>query len=252
VDRGNDVQIFGVGGIPEVRPGDDVVGLIVDGLRASGRELANRDIVVVTHKIVSKAEGRLVDLRAVEPSPFARHAASVAGKDPRQIEVVLRESARIVRMDPRVIICETRQGFVCANAGVDASNVGQHEIVCLQPVDPDASAAALRGGLRERLGVEVAVIISDTFGRAWRSGVVNVAIGLAGLAPLEDFRGQVDPNDYELRATILAIADELASAAELVMGKLDRRPIAVIRGFATSGNGTARELVMDPAKDLFR
>jgi coenzyme F420-0:L-glutamate ligase / coenzyme F420-1:gamma-L-glutamate ligase len=252
VDRASDVQIFGIGGIPEVQPGDDVVGLIAEGLRGSGRELANGDVVVVTHKIVSKAEGRLVDLREVEPSSFARHAASVSGKDPRQIEVVLRESARIVRMDPRVIISETRRGFVCANAGVDASNVGQHEVICLQPLDPDASADALRRGLRERLGVEVAVIISDTFGRAWRNGVVNVAIGLAGFSPLEDFRGQVDPNDYELRATILAVADELASAAELVMGKLDRRPVAVIRGFTTTGTGSARELVMDPTKDLFR
>jgi coenzyme F420-0:L-glutamate ligase/coenzyme F420-1:gamma-L-glutamate ligase len=252
MERASDVQIFGIGGIGEVRPGDDVVGLIVEGLERTGRRLMDGDVVVVTHKIVSKAEGRLVDLRTIEPSPFARHAASMSGKDARQIEVVLRESARIVRMDPRVIISETRRGFVCANAGVDASNVGEREVVCLQPLDPDGSADAVRRGLRERLGVEVAVIISDTFGRAWRNGVVNVAIGLAGFSPLDDFRGQVDPNDYELRATTLAVADELASAAELVMGKLDRRPVAVIRGFATTGNGTARELVMDSTKDLFR
>jgi coenzyme F420-0:L-glutamate ligase / coenzyme F420-1:gamma-L-glutamate ligase len=250
--RAGDLEIFGIDGVPEVRADDDVVGVIVDAVGRAGRALEAGDVVVVTHKIVSKAEGRLVDLREIQPSAFAYHLASTADKDPRQVEVVLRESVRIVRMNRGVVISETAHGFVCANAGVDASNVDGRDVVCLQPLDPDASAERLRRGFRDRLGVEVAVIISDTFGRAWRNGVVNVAIGLAGLAPLDDYRGRYDPNAYELRATILAVADELAAAAELVMGKLDRRPVAIIRGFGASGEGSARELVMDPARDLFR
>ena len=253
VDRANRLQIFGVAGIPETRPGDDLVQQIVDGLRSSGEVLVADDVVVVTHKIISKAEGRLVDLRQIEPSPFAIHLASVADKDPRQIEVVLRESVRIVRMARGVIISETRHGFICANAGVDASNVGEPDVVCLQPVDPNASAERLREGLVEHSGVPVGVVVTDTFGRAWRNGVVNVAIGVAGLAALDDYRGQFDPNAYELRATVLAVADELAAAAELVMGKLARRPVAIVRGFGPLGQpGSGRDLVMDPARDLFR
>jgi coenzyme F420-0:L-glutamate ligase/coenzyme F420-1:gamma-L-glutamate ligase len=253
MDRSSAIQIFGVDGIPEVRPGDDVVGLIVDAIRSSDLELRNGDVMVVTHKIVSKAEGRLVNLDDVEPSPFARHLAALANRDPRHYEVILRESVRIVRMDRGLIISETRHGFVCANAGVDASNVDGYDVLCLQPLDPDASAKRLREGLRGRLDVDVAVVITDSFGRAWRNGVVNVAIGLDGLAPFADYRGQYDPSGYELRASVLAIADELASAAELVMGKLARRPIAIIRGFQWDGEpGTAHDLVMDPSRDLFR
>lgn len=252
-ERAGSLQIFGVDGMAEARPGDDIVRQIVDALRSSGETLELNDVVVVTHKIISKAEGRLVDLREIEPSPFAIHLASIAGKDARQIEVVLRESVRIVRMDRGVIISETKHGFVCANAGVDASNVGEPDIVCLQPVDPNASAERLRQGLVEHFGVEVGVVVTDTFGRAWRNGVVNVAIGVAGLAPLDDYRGQFDPNAYELRATVLAVADELAAAAELVMGKLARRPVAIVRGFGPLGpSGSGRELVMDPARDMFR
>lgn len=253
MDRPSSLQIFGLDGIPEVRPGDDVVGLIVDALVATGCELRTGDVVVVTHKIISKAEGRLVDLREIEPSPFARQLAAQAERDPRHLEMVLRESARIVRMDRGLIISETRHGFICANAGVDASNVDGSEMLCLQPLDPDASARRLREGLRRRLGVDVGVIVSDTFGRTWRNGVVNVAIGLDGIAPFADYRGQYDPSGYELRASVLAVADELASAAELVMGKLARRPVAIIRGFAVDGEpGSGRDLVMDPARDLFR
>jgi coenzyme F420-0:L-glutamate ligase/coenzyme F420-1:gamma-L-glutamate ligase len=252
-ERAGSLQIFGVDGMAEAKPGDDIVQQIVDALRSSGETLELNDVVVVTHKIISKAEGRLVDLREIEPSPFAIHLASIAGKDARQIEVVLRESVRIVRMDRGVIISETKHGFVCANAGVDASNVGEPDIVCLQPVDPNASAERLRQGLVEQFGVEVGVVVTDTFGRAWRNGVVNVAIGVAGFAPLDDYRGQFDPNAYELRATVLAVADELAAAAELVMGKLARRPVAIVRGFAPLGPpGSGRELVMDPTRDMFR
>jgi coenzyme F420-0:L-glutamate ligase/coenzyme F420-1:gamma-L-glutamate ligase len=252
-ERAGELRIFGVDGIAEIRSGDDVVGAIVGAIRASANGLEDGDVVVVTHKIVSKAEGRLVALTEIEPSPFAQHLANLGGKDPRQIEVVLRESERVVRMGHGVIISETRHGFVCANAGVDASNVDGREVVCLQPLDPDGSAEAIRSGLREHFGVEVGVIVTDTFGRAWRTGVVNVAIGVAGLAPLDDYRGQVDPNNYELRATVIAVADELAAAAELVMGKLARRPVAIVRGFGASGPpGRAHDLVMDASRDLFR
>ena len=252
-DRASALQIFGVDGVPEVKVGDDLVELIVLALEASRLTLESGDIMAVTHKIVSKAEGQLLDLREIEPSPFARQLGLAYDKDPRHVEVVLRESKRIVRMDHGVIIAETRHGFVCANAGVDASNVDGQEIVCLQPVDPDGSALRLREGLAERLGVDLAVIITDSFGRPWRSGIVNVAIGLAGLAAFADYRGQQDSSGYELRASVLAVADELAAAGELVMGKLARRPIAIIRGYEiTNAAGSARDLVMDPTRDMFR
>ena len=184
----------------------------------------------MTHKIVSKSEGQLVDLRTITPSALAVRIAEQFGKDARQVDVVLRESARIVRMERGIIICETRHGLICANAAVDASNVAG-ETVCLLPSDPDASAARIRAGLREQTGADVAVIISDSFGRPWRNGIVNVAIGVAGMHPLTDYRGQTDPSGYDLRVTVMAVADELASAAELVMGKVDKVPVAVIRGY---------------------
>ena len=239
-----------VEGIPEVRPGDDLAGLVAT---AAGTDLRAGDIVVVTHKIVSKAEGRLVDLRTVEPSALAKGFAARYEKDPRQIEVVLRESRRIVRMDRGLIISETHHGFVCANAGVDASNVPGDETVCLLPVDPDASAANLRSALASRAVPDLAVIISDSFGRAWREGITNVAIGVAGMEPLADYRGQIDPHGFPLAASILAVADELAAAAELIMGKTTDIPVAIIRNYAyKSGLGTARDLLMAPERDLFR
>ncbi len=244
------LEVLGVEGFPEVRPGDDlnrmISGAVAGNLRAG-------DVLVVTHKIVSKAEGRLVDLRAVEPSALAKGYATRHGKDPRQIEVVFRESRRIVRMDRGIVISETHHGFVCANAGVDASNVPGEETVCLLPVDPDASAASLRSALAPRADSDLAVIISDSFGRAWREGITNVAIGVAGMEPLADYRGQADPHGFPLAASILAVADELAAAAELVMGKTTGIPVAVIRNYAfNSGAGTVRDLLMAPEKDLFR
>jgi coenzyme F420-0:L-glutamate ligase/coenzyme F420-1:gamma-L-glutamate ligase len=213
-------------------------------------------VLVVTHKVVAKAEGRLVDLRQIEPSALAIHFAADFAKDPRQVEVVLRETQRVVRMARGILISETRHGFVCANAGVDASNVPGEGMVCLLPEDPDASARDLRAAFVERLGVEVAVVVSDTFGRPWRNGLTNVAIGVAGMDPFADYRGQPDPYGYMLAATRLAIADELASAAELVMGKMDMRPVALIRGYEyrrpTPGSEAGRDIVMDPEKDLFR
>ncbi len=209
--------------------------------------------MVVTHKVVAKAEGRAVDLRMVEPSALARTIADRWRKDPRQVEVVLRESARIVRMDKGVLLCETRHGFICANAGIDRSNVGVTETVLTLPADPDAPVRAIRDALRARTGVEVAVIVSDTFGRAWRDGVANVAIGCAGLRPLRDERGRVDAQGYTMAGSVITVADELAGAAELVMGKLDGVPMAVVRGFAyEAGDGSARELLFAPERDMFR
>ena len=244
------LEVLAVEGIPEVRPGDDLADLIA---RAAGQDLRAGDVVVVTHKIVSKAEGRLVDLSTVEPSAFAKGFAARYGKDPRQIEVVLRESRRTVRMDRGIIISETQHGFVCANAGVDASNVPGEDVVCLLPVDPDTSAARLREALAARAGVELAVIISDSFGRAWREGIANVAIGVAGMQPLADYRGETDPHGFPLAASVLATADELAAAAELVMGKTAGIPVAVVRGYPYErAAGTGRALIIPPERDLFR
>jgi coenzyme F420-0:L-glutamate ligase/coenzyme F420-1:gamma-L-glutamate ligase len=207
-------------------------------------------VVVVAHKVVSKAEGRVVRLDEVESSEQARELA--AGEDPRRLEVILRESARLVRTRPPLVIAETRHGFVCASAGVDASNAPDAGTLVLLPVDPDASAADLRERLREETGRAVGVIVSDSFGRAWRQGTTDVAIGCAGLSPLLDLAGERDSTGYELHATVIAVADELAGAAELVRGKLDRIPVAIVRGYPAAGDGTAAELVMPPDRDLFR
>jgi coenzyme F420-0:L-glutamate ligase/coenzyme F420-1:gamma-L-glutamate ligase len=249
----NEIRIFGLPGMPEVQPGDDLAQIILHCAAAPSHELAPGDIVVVTHKVVSKSEGRLVNLADIVPSPFAMQYAERYGKDPHHVEVVLRESARVVRMDRGLIISETATGLVCANAGVDASNVPGQEIVCLLPADPDASAARLRHALRNALGFDVPVVISDSFGRPWRDGIVNIAIGVSGLAPLADYRGQVDNHGLSLQASVLAVADEIAAATELVMGKLERVPVAVVRGYAfTSSEGTARELQMPASRDMFR
>jgi coenzyme F420-0:L-glutamate ligase / coenzyme F420-1:gamma-L-glutamate ligase len=244
------LEILPVAGIPEVQPGDDLTDLIVG---TAGQDLQAGNILVVTHKIVSKAEGRLVDLRTVEPSALAKSFAARFERDPRQIEVVLRESRRIVRMDRGLIISETHHGFVCANAGVDASNVPGADVVCLLPVDPDASAARLRAALSARTRSDLAVIVSDSFGRTWREGITNVAIGVAGMEPLADYRGETDPHGFPLAASVLAIADELAAAAELVMGKTAGIPVALIRNYPYKpGPGTAQDLLMEPERDLFR
>lgn len=244
------LKILPVDGVPEVRPGDDLPALI---FAAAQGHFRSGDIMVVTHKIVSKAEGRLVNLGIVEPSAFAKEFAVRYEKDPRQVEVVLRESRRIVRMDRGIIISETHHGFVCANAGVDASNVPGDDTVCLLPLDPDASAARLQSNLLSRTGAEIAVIISDSFGRAWRQGITNVAVGVAGMNPLADYRGETDPHGHPLTASILAVADELAATAELVMGKTAGIPVAIVRGYPYQrGSGTGKDLLMEPERDLFR
>jgi coenzyme F420-0:L-glutamate ligase/coenzyme F420-1:gamma-L-glutamate ligase len=243
--RQGELRVIPVRGLPEVREGDDVAALV-----AAAVELEPGDVVVVAHKIVSKAEGRVVRLDEIEPSPQARELA--ADEDPRRLEVILRESARLLRTRPPLVIAETRHGFVCASAGVDASNAPEADTVVLLPEDPDASAARLRDRLRELSGAAVAVIVSDSFGRAWRQGTTDVAIGCAGLRPLLDLHGERDSAGYELHATVIAVADELAAAAELVRGKLDRIPVAIVRGYAVGGEGAASELLMPRDRDLFR
>jgi len=239
------IRILPVEGLPEVREGDDLAELI-----AARAELENGDVLVVAQKAVSKAEGRTVRLAEVEPSDEARQLAG--DEDPRRLEVILRESKRIVRTRPPLVIAETRHGFVCASAGVDSSNAPEPETVVLLPEDPDASAARIRERLRELAGVDVGVIVSDSFGRPWRQGTTDVAIGLAGIRPLLDLKGVRDQAGYELHATVIAVADELAGAAELVLGKTSGVPAAVIRGYDASGEGSARELVMPEERDLFR
>jgi coenzyme F420-0:L-glutamate ligase/coenzyme F420-1:gamma-L-glutamate ligase len=245
------LELIALEGIPEIRPGDDLVGVIAGA--AAEHDLTDDDVLVVTQKIVSKAEGRLVDLASVEPSELARAWGERWGKDPRQVELVLRESASIVRMGPGgLIISRTRHGLVCANAGVDVSNVGGGEVASLLPEDPDGSAAVLREGLRGRLGVSSAVIISDSFGRPWRNGIVNVAIGAAGIEALVDLRGQPDAVGREMKATVLAVADELASAADLAGGKVGQRPVVIVRGYAwRPSDAGASVLIMEPERDLF-
>lgn len=245
------IRIFGLEGVPEVRTGDNLAGFIVAAAQR-GPGIADGDVIVVTQKVVSKAEGRIVLLESVTASPEAERLAVATEKDPRLVELILRESVRIVRQRGPVLITETRHGFVCANAGIDASNVGEG-VVCLLPEDPDRSAAQIRRVVRETTGAEVAVIISDTFGRPWRDGHTNVAVGLSGMLPFIDYVGQRDPYGYELRVSTLAVADELAGAAELVMGKLDKVPVAIVRGYEyPRGEGSARQIVRDPDRDLFR
>jgi coenzyme F420-0:L-glutamate ligase / coenzyme F420-1:gamma-L-glutamate ligase len=251
----DEIRIIPIRGVGEARPGDDVAALLVAAVEGGGGRFADGDVLVVTQKIVSKAEGRIVKLETVVPSETALALARANGRDARQIEVALRETAQVVRMDRQrgILISETRHGFVCANAGVDASNLATADEVALLPLDPDASAAGIAAGVRARTGATVAVVISDTFGRAWRVGQTNVAIGVAGMRPVADYRGQQDSAGLTLVVTEIAVADELASAAELVMGKLDRVPAAIVRGYAyRPGEGSARELVRPAALDMFR
>jgi coenzyme F420-0:L-glutamate ligase/coenzyme F420-1:gamma-L-glutamate ligase len=250
----SEIRIISLPGIPEVRGGDDLPALIVASSRSGGVAIEDGDVLVVTQKVVSKAEGRIVDLAMVTPSPFAERYAAMFEKDARQIEVVLSETKRIVRMQHGVLICETHHGFICANAGVDASNVENAGTVCLLPVDSDASARRIRAAVRSALGVDVAVVISDTFGRPWREGHVNFAIGVAGIRPLIDYAGRRDPAGYELRVTMMAVVDELAAAAELVHGKLARLPVAIIRGveYERADDASTSELIRPAEKDMFR
>jgi coenzyme F420-0:L-glutamate ligase/coenzyme F420-1:gamma-L-glutamate ligase len=244
------IRIVPLHGLPEVTPGDDLAALVAEAAKRAGVRLAD-GVLVVAQKIVSKAEGRLVRLADVDPSDEARRYAAEDEKDPRHVEVVLRETVRIVRRGHRVLICETRHGFVCANAGVDLSNAPGEDVAVLLPVDPDASARRLRDALRtgdEPLGV----VVSDTFGRPWREGLVDVALGSAGFAPVLNRRGERDRSGRELLVTAMAVADQLAAAAGLVMEKSAGIPAVFIEGVALEGDGALRDLLRDPVSDLFR
>ena len=247
------IELVALDGIPEVVPGDDLAGLIQAALASAAIGLRADDVLVVTQKVVSKAEGRVVELASVQPREEARAWAARWGRDPRQVELVLQESAEIVRMaEGGLIISRTRHGLVCANAGVDLSNVGGGEAATLLPEDPDRSARGLRERLGELTGSRPGIVISDSFGRPWRNGIVNVAIGSAGLEPLVDLRGTPDASGREMNATVIAAADELASAADLAGGKVAQRPVVLVRGYAwRASEAGAAALVMDRERDLF-
>ena len=244
-------------GIPEVVPGDDLAAMVVAALEATPGVLPVRvdDLLVVTQKVVSKAEGAIVDLTTIEPRAEAVAFAERWDRDPRQVELVLRQAKRVVRMQNGLVITETPHGFICANGGIDASNVGPESgsIVTLLPEDPDASAQRIRAAVRDATATDVPVVISDSFGRPWRFGIVDVAIGVSGLLPLEDLRGMPDRDGRVMKSTVRAVADELASAAELTLGKASGRPVALVRGAAfTRGEGSISEVVMPESFDLFR
>lgn len=247
------LQIFGVPGLPEIVPGSDLAAMILEAAATAGTPIADGDVVVVTSKIVSKAEGRLVELDDVEPSTFAREWSQRWEKDAAVTELVLRESKRIVRQLGPVLITETHHGYVCANSGIDQSSSGAHGRVVLLPVDPDASARWIREGFRAG-GVDAAVIVSDTFGRAWREGQTDIAIGVAGIQPILSYIGQVDPHGHEFKVQAICTADELAGAAELVKGNVSRVPVGVVRGFAFEMDDTAviAPVLRDQTRDLFR
>jgi coenzyme F420-0:L-glutamate ligase/coenzyme F420-1:gamma-L-glutamate ligase len=249
----DEIHIIPLRGIPEIRPGDDLNALIIAAIEGRGFAPEDGDVFVVAQKAVSKAEGCLVQLSDIEPSVLATSYAARTDKDPRHVEVVLREAKRIVRMEGGVLIVETRHGFVCANAGVDRSNVLGEETLALLPPDPDASARSIRDAIRTRYGVEVAVVISDTFGRPWREGQTNVAIGVAGIVPLNSYVGQTDTQGYELRVTSICVVDQLAGAAEMVQGKVEGVPVAIVRGARyPRGEGSIAMVIRPPEKDLFR
>jgi coenzyme F420-0:L-glutamate ligase/coenzyme F420-1:gamma-L-glutamate ligase len=241
-----EVRVIAVEGLPEIREGDDLAELI-----AAKLELEDGDVVVYAQKAVSKAEGRVVRLDDIEPSERAREIAG-HDQDPRRIEAILQEAKRVVRVRKPLVIAETRHGFICASAGVDSSNAPEPGMLVLLPLDPDASAQRIRERLRELTGREVAVLITDSFGRPWRQGTIDVALGAAGLAVMRDLRGSHDRVGYELHATMIAVGDEIASAAELVMGKVDGIPAAVVRGLEVAGESSARDLVIPEERDLFR
>jgi coenzyme F420-0:L-glutamate ligase / coenzyme F420-1:gamma-L-glutamate ligase len=240
-----EVRVIPVGGIPELEEGDDLGALV-----AQAAAFDERDVLVVAQKAVSKVEGRVVSLDDVEPSEHARELAG--DEDARRLEVVLRESTEILRSRPPLVIAQTRHGFVCASAGVDASNAKGTGTLVLLPLDPDASARRVRERIRELAGVDVGVVVSDSFGRAWRRGTTDVALGVSGIVPLLDLKGTRDSMGYELHATEIAVADEIAGAAELVMGKTDGIPAAIVRGLAVAGDGSGADLVMPRERDLFR
>ena len=243
---GGGYSVIPVKGIPELHEDDDLAELIVERV-----ELEDGDVVVVAQKAISKVEGRVVRLDAIEPSERAREIAGDEG-DARRVEAILQEARAVVRVRAPLVICETRHGFICASAGVDTSNAPEAGMLVLLPLDPDASAAGLRDALRERTGRTVGVVVTDSFGRPWRQGTTDVAIGAAGVEVMRDLSGREDPVGYRLRATVIAVADEIAAAAELAMGKLDRVPVAILRGLEVQGDGRATDIPVPAERDLFR
>jgi coenzyme F420-0:L-glutamate ligase / coenzyme F420-1:gamma-L-glutamate ligase len=237
---------FSLDGLPELREGDDLAAMIVERV-----VLEDGDVVVVAQKAISKIEGRTVRLDGIEASDRAREIAESGGDPARRIEVILREAKRVVRVRPPLVICETKHGFICASAGVDASNAPEPGMLVLLPDDPDASAAGLRQALRERAGRDVGVVVTDSFGRPWRQGTTDVAIGAAGVEVLRDLKGVRDPIGYELHSTVIAVADEIAAAAQLVSGKVDGRPVTIVRGLDVRGEGRATDIPIPPERDLF-
>jgi coenzyme F420-0:L-glutamate ligase/coenzyme F420-1:gamma-L-glutamate ligase len=249
-----EVRVIGVEGMPEMGPGDDLAGLMIDAAAAQGTPIEEGDILVVTQKVISKVEGKVMSIEEVEASPLAITITEGHRRDPRHTEMILRESRRIVRMDRGVIIAETKHGFYCANAGIDASNIPGNNTIALLPDDSDASARGIRDAVRQRLGINVAVVVSDTFGRPWRNGAANVAIGVAGMDPLLDYVGDFDAYGNMLHTTQIAVADELAAAAELVTGKALGIPVTIIRGYAfeTMEDVNIQRLLRTGERDLFR
>lgn len=247
------LQVFGIHGLAEIVAGTDLGAAIVEGAAAHATPVADGDIVVITSKVVSKAEGRTVESRDIEPSQFAREWAAQWAKDPAVVEVVLREAKRVVRQLGPVLITETHHGFVCANSGVDQSSSGAPGRLVLLPLDPDASARRIRAGLLA-CGVDAAVIVSDTFGRAWREGQTDIAIGIAGMQPILSYIGEVDPHGHEFQVQALCVADEIAGAAELVKGNLSRVPVAVVRGYQwkRDDSATIAPVLRDQSRDMFR
>ena len=252
------ISLIPVTKIPEIKPNDDLAAIIHNAASDSGLTIEQGDILVIAQKIVSKAENRIVDLNNVTPSPYAHTLSKEVSKDPRLIEVILSETTKIIKMDQRKpekgrLIVETRGGVISANAGVDASNVSGGDMVTLLPIDSDKSADRLADGFKEKLGVDVAVIITDTVGRPWRDGLVDIAIGCSGIKALKDYRGERDSKGFELNATVMAVADEIASAAGLLMGKADSVPVVLVKGYKyESGGMGAKELIRNPEDDLFR
>jgi len=245
--------MIAIEGLPMIRRGDDLPGLIINALASMGLRLEQGDVLIVCQKIVSKAEGRLVDLKEIEPSPLAQQFATRWDKDAREVELVLRQTSRIVRMDNAVLIVETGPGWVCANAGIDQSNSVGEDLAILLPEDADASAARIRDGLKDLAGADAAVLITDTFGRPWRDGLTEVCIGIAGMEPLLDLRGSTDLAGRELHHTVIAVADELAAAAGLLMPKAGAVPAVLIRGYQFSpAEASAKALIRPAASDLFR
>lgn len=257
-DTVSSISLIAVPGIPEIKPGDNLSGIIFKSISEKEITLQDGDIVVVAQKIISKAEGRIIDLNDITPTPFAETLSKEVSKDPRLLEVILSETTKIIKMDQRKpekgrLIVETRGGVIAANAGVDASNVSGGDTVTLLPIDSDASARILAKGLGEKLGIDIAVIITDTVGRPWRDGLVDIAIGCAGIKALKDYRGSRDSKGLELNATVMAIADIIASSAGLLMEKTAAVPVVIVRGYAfEKGHAGAKELIRDPEDDLFR